>query len=103
MAPLLAELLACCQRVLRGEAEQLGQLQVAGFVCAPGSWQFELPALHGYLCRQLPPGTGADYRAFLRQLYASDLNSRLAALGAQMVVLDNRGKVSRSRYALQPL
>jgi len=44
-----------------------------------------------------------DYPTFLKQLYASDLNQRLARQGAQITIADNRGKLSESLYRLQRL
>lgn len=103
MSPAIALLLDCCQRVLRAEPRLIGQLTVAGFVCAAGAWQFQLPALHAYLLTQLPPGSGPGYRQFLQQLYGSDLNSQLRLAGAEIALLDNQAKVSRSRYCLRLL
>ena len=103
MPPAIALLLACCQRVLRAEQGLIGQLAAAGFVCAACDWQFKLPALHCFICSQLSPTTAPTYRQFLQQLYASDLNQRLRELGAEIALLDNHGKVSRSLYGLRCL
>lgn len=89
----------CCARVLRGDRATLHRLRAAGFVCGMGFWAFGLPALHRYLCGD---GQG-DYRGWLRQLYASDLNIRLRELGGEIVILDNRGKVDASGYCLRRL
>jgi hypothetical protein len=91
--------LSCCQGVLQGDALLLEQLRAQGFVCAIGSWDFSLPALHAYL----NTGQGMDYRLWLQRLYASDINARLAELGAAIVILDNRGKVDLSLYGLRRL
>ncbi|MGB4072257.1 hypothetical protein [Pseudomonas sp.] len=103
MNPPLGLFLSCCERLLAGDAELIGQLRDHGFVCASGTWQFRLPALHAYLMTRLPPGERVDYRGFLRELYASDLNTRLGELGAQIAVVDNLGKVDLSTYALRRL
>ena len=91
--------LSCCQLVLQGDAQLLAQLRAQGFVCAAGRWDFSLPALHAYLS-----GEGdVDYRRWLRQLYASEINARLREQGAEIVILDNRGKLDSSLYGLRHL
>jgi hypothetical protein len=91
--------LSCCAGVLQGDAQLLEQLRAQGFVCAIGSWDFGLPALHAYLSA----GQGTDYRLWLQRLYASDINTRLGELGAEIVILDNRGKLDLSLYGLRRL
>lgn len=103
MNPALGLFLGCCERLLAGDVELIGQLRGHGFVCAPAEWQFQLPALHAYLITRLSPGERVDYRSFLRELYASDLNRRLAELGAHIAIVDNRAKVDLSTYALRRL
>lgn len=89
-----------CAGVLTGDPATLGQLRDAGFDCREAAWSFRLPALHRWLAGQADT---AAYPAFLKQLYAGDLNARLAALGAQVVIAEQRGKVSESLYRLQLL
>jgi hypothetical protein len=103
LPPAIALFLDCCQRVLRAEQGLIGQLAAAGFACDDGDWQFKLPALHCFICTQLPSMAAPTYRQFLQQLYASDLNQRLRELGAEIALLDNHGKVSRSLYGLRGL
>ncbi|OHC24170.1 MAG: hypothetical protein A3J25_07600 [Pseudomonadales bacterium RIFCSPLOWO2_02_FULL_63_210] len=103
MHPALALLLDCCQALLAGDQVLIARLRAAGFVCATAAWQFRLPALHAYLMTRLPPGERVDYPAFLRELYASDLNARLREVGAEIVIVDNLGKVDLSTYGLIPL
>ena len=91
--------LDCCEAVLRGDAQLLEQLRARGFSCEPGSWTFSLPELHRYLTAR----QGMDYRRWLKQLYASDINTRLRELGAEIVIVDNRGKVDTSLYGLRRL
>lgn len=91
--------LSCCQGVLQGDTQLLEQLHAQGFVCAVGYWEFSLSTLHAYLSA----GPGAEYRRWLQRLYASDINARLAELGAEIVILDNRGKVDLSLYGLRRL
>lgn len=100
MSPVLALLLNSCQAVLAGDAQCIAWLRAEGFECETGRWQFCLPALHGVLMKRLPVGERVDYPRFVRELYASDLNTRLHVLGAQVVILDNRGKVATSLYGL---
>ncbi len=89
----------CCANVLRGDETTLQQLRAAGFECEEGFWAFRLPALHRYLCGDRDD----NYRGWLKQLYASDLNSRLRELGGEIAILDNRGKVDASCYCLRRL
>lgn len=99
MSESLQRFIECCQAVLRGDAQMLEQLRAEGFTCAPGHWAFSLPELHRYLTA----GQEMDYRRWLKQLYASDTNMRLRALGAEIVIVDNRGKVDASLYGLRRL
>jgi len=89
----------CCEAVLRDDAQMLEQLRAHGFSCEPGHWTFGLPELDRYL----KVGQGADYRLWLKQLYASDINSRLRKLSAEIAIVDNRGKVDASLYSLRRL
>lgn len=91
--------LSCCERVLEGDGQLLEQLRAQGFVCAAGSWDFSLPALHAYLNGE----GGEEYRRWMQRLYASDINARLSELGAEIAILDNRGKVDLSLYGLRRL
>lgn len=90
---------ACCEAVLSGDAQLLEQLRAYGFTCAPGHWAFSLPELHRYLTAEQE----MDYRLWRKQLYASDINARLRALGAEIAILDNRSKVDASLYGLRHL
>lgn len=101
MRPALALLLDSCQALLAGDQGCIARLRAAGFVCATAAWQFRLPALHTYLMTRLPPGERVDYPGFLRELYASDLNTRLSELGAEIAIVDNLGKVDSSLYCLR--
>ncbi len=91
--------LDCCEAVLRGDAQTLEQLRAQGFACEPGSWTFSLAELHGYL----GAGQGMAYRLWLKQLYASDINTRLRELGGEIAIVDNRSKVDASLYGLRRL
>lgn len=93
----------CCQRLLCGDQQLIAQLLAAGFQCGAGDWQFSLSDLHGYLQSQLPADERCDYRRFIQQLYASDLNQRLRELGAEIALADNQGKIHLSRYCLRRL
>jgi hypothetical protein len=103
MSPALALLFDGCQAVLQGDEVFVALLRDQGFVCGPGYWQFRLPALHGFVQVQLPVAQQPDYPRFLQQLYASDLNSRLRELGAEIAIVDNHGKVDSSLYCLSRL
>ncbi|MDT4870150.1 hypothetical protein FQZ97_1052130 [compost metagenome] len=87
---------AQCRAVLDGDAALLARLHAAGFACHPGHWQFQLPQLHQWLA------PGLDYSRFRQSLYASDLNTRLAALGAEIAIAENLGNTDLSRYCLRP-
>lgn len=89
----------CCEAVLRGDARLLAQLRAHGFACEPGYWAFGLRELHRYLEAE----QGITYRRWLKQLYASDINTRLCELGAEIAILDNRGKVETNLYCLRRL
>ena len=99
MSEPLQRFFECCEAVLRGDAQMLEQLCAYGFTCAPGHWVFNLPELH----RFLDAGQEMDYRLWRKQLFASDLNTRLRDLRAEIVIVDNRGKVDASLYGLRRL
>ncbi|MGE8358563.1 hypothetical protein [Pseudomonas sp.] len=100
MSPALALLFDSCQAVLAGDAPCIAWLRAEGFECGAGRWQFCLPALHALLMERLPSAERIDYPHFIRELYASDLNTRLRALGAEIVIVDNQAKVDTSVYGL---
>lgn len=103
MSPAVHAFLDCCERILQGDAALIGQLRAEGFACAPASWTFSLPALHAFLATQLATGETLEYRAFVRQLFASRINLHLRERGAEIAIADNRGKVSASLYCLRRL
>lgn len=100
MSPALALLFDSCRAVLAGDAPCIAWLRAGGFECDAQGWQFRLPALHALLITRLPSGERIDYPQFIRELYASDLNTRLRALDAEIVIVNNRGKVDASVYGL---
>ncbi|OLU24766.1 hypothetical protein BVH03_19485 [Pseudomonas sp. PA15(2017)] len=100
MSAWLDTLHNCCEAVLHGDQQVIARLRESGFDCDEGHWSFRLPALHVWLFGER---VALEYPAFLKQLYTSDLNGRLARYGAQIVIADNRGKVSESLYRLQRL
>lgn len=100
MSPALALLFDSCQAVLAGDASCIAWLRAEGFECDVQGWQFRLPALHDLLMERLPSAERIDYPQFIRELYASDLNTRLRELGAEIVIVDNQGKVDASVYGL---
>lgn len=93
--------LACCHAVLLGDPSAIEELRSAGFDCALAAWSFTLPALHAFLTEHLH--VTLDYKAFIQQLFASDINLRLREHGAEIAIADNRGKVNSSRYCLRRL
>lgn len=95
--------LGCCERLLRDDAELIALLRCQGFVCGPSAWQFSLPALHAFVRGQLAAQDALEYLQFRRQLFASDLNTRLRDLGAEIVIVDNHGNVDQSLYGLRRL
>lgn len=100
MSAWLETLHGCCVAVLQGDQQVFARLRESGFDCDEGHWSFRLPALHGWLFGER---SAVAYSAFLKQLYASDLNGRLARQAAHIVIADNRGQVSESLYRLQRL
>ena len=100
MSAWLDTLHHCCVAVLQGDQQVIARLRESGFDCDEGRWSFRLPALHAWLFGEC---VAVEYSAFLKQLYASDLNERLARQGAHIVIADNRGQVSESLYRLQHL
>lgn len=103
MSHAVQAFLDCCERILQGDAALIEQLRAQGFACAPAAWAFSLPALHAFLVPQLAGGEALEYRAFVRQLFASQINLRLREQGAEIAIADNRGKVSASLYCLRRL
>lgn len=103
MTPAVHTFLDCCERILHGDAALIEQLRAAGFACAPASWSFGLPALHAFLAASLTGDSAPEYRAFVRQLFASPINLHLRERGAEIAIADNRGKVSASLYCLRRL
>lgn len=101
MSDWVNALYRCCEGVLSGDQALIGQLRDAGFDCREGCWSFHLPAMHAWLVDQTATQAVPDYPTFLQRLYASDLNTHLTRQGAQIVIADNRGKVSESLYRLQ--
>jgi len=95
--------LRCCGRLLDGDDALIVLLQARGFISAPGVWQFTLPSLHRFLQDQLAEGECPGYPVFRQMLFASDVNTRLRALGAEIVVVDNHAKVDSSLYGLRRL
>jgi len=88
---------AQCQAVLAGDAVLLARLQAADFDCQAGYWAFRLPQLQQWLAPQL------GYTRFRQALYASELNTRLKALGGEIAIADNQGNSDLSLYCLRRL
>ncbi|MBD9424237.1 hypothetical protein IB232_02760 [Pseudomonas sp. PDM15] len=88
---------AQCQAVLAGDAVLLARLQAADFDCQAGYWAFRLPQLQQWLAPQL------GYTRFRQALYASELNTRLKALGGEIAIADNQGNSDLNLYCLRRL
>lgn len=97
MTDPIAHFLRCCERILANDRACIEALQRQGFACEQGHWQFRLPALHAFLCGE---EAALAYRDFRRQLLKSPINARLNDQGAQIVILDNHGKLDASLYGL---
>ncbi|HLD67069.1 MAG TPA: hypothetical protein VJA19_13590 [Pseudomonas sp.] len=97
MTDPIAHFLRCCECILANERACIEALQQQGFACEHGHWQFRLPALHAFLCGQEP---ALAYRDFRRLLLKSPINARLNDQGAQIVILENHGKLDASLYGL---
>jgi hypothetical protein len=88
---------AQCQAVLASDAVLLARLQAADFDCQAGYWAFRLPQLQQWLAPQL------GYTRFRQALYASELNTRLKALGGEIAIADNQGNSDLNLYCLRRL
>jgi len=89
------------ERFLAGDADFICRLQQQGFELIDDGWNFTLPELHCFLAvviEDLPP-----YTIFRQQLFKSTINTRLAEMGAVIVVANSRSKVDLSTYRLQRL
>lgn len=93
--------LSCCLPILQGDPFVIDELRSAGFDCSLAAWSFTLPALHVFLTEQRQ--LTLTYKAFIQQLFASDINLRLREHGAEIAIADNQGKVNSSRYCLRRL
>ncbi|MWV15871.1 hypothetical protein F3I16_07370 [Pseudomonas sp. L-22-4S-12] len=93
----MESLFAHCQAVLAGDTDLLARLQATGFDCRVAYWAFRLPQLQQWLAPQL------DYPRFRQALYASELNTRLQALGGEIAIADNRASTDLSLYCLRRL
>ncbi|BAU49219.1 hypothetical protein SVA_2671 [Sulfurifustis variabilis] len=70
------------------------------FTVEPGRWCFTLPDLHSFLQEQDAEFRSLDYRRFRKALFNSPINETAKSCGAEITIVDNQGKVDRSRYAL---
>lgn len=94
-------LIAFFERVARKDADQLSKLrQERRFTVEPGRWCFTLPDLHSFLQEQDAEFRSLDYRRFRKAIFNSPINETAKSRGAEIAIVDNRGKIDRSRYAL---
>ncbi len=74
--------------------------QESRFTLTPERWCFTLPDLYAFLQRQDVAFHANDYRQFRRALFHSPVNNTIAPHGAEIIIVDQRGKVDQSGYAL---
>ena len=98
---LVEVFLRCCQRYLRSDEALLQALQQHGFACTSDEWQFTLPALHRFLCRDASNDMSVDYTQFRQQLFNSTVNTQLQLWQAEIVIAQNVGKADLNIYALR--
>lgn len=103
MSQRVEAFLECCTLVLAGDEAFIARLRECGFVCESGAWRFTLPALHELLAARLGGTTQVPYAQFCQELFASEINLRLRAQGAEIAIAENHGKISRSLYCLRRL
>lgn len=98
---MVEQFLQWCQRFLVAEEDLIRHLQEQGFVCADRGWNFTLPQLHRFLAAQRADDEAPSYSLFRQQLFNSSINADLAEKHAEIVIVDNKGKVDLSTYRLQ--
>ena len=63
-------------------------------------WYFTLPDLFSYLQQQGTINSSIDYKQFRQLIFSSPINKTVKTYGAEITVLENKGKVDESVYAL---
>ncbi|VAW77965.1 hypothetical protein MNBD_GAMMA14-2111 [hydrothermal vent metagenome] len=94
-------LIAFFEQVARKDTARLKKLeQEPCFNVEQGRWCFTLPDLHVFLQRQDDVFSRVDYKQFRKLLFNSPVNQVVKPLGAEVIIIGNRAKVDKSRYAL---
>ncbi|MEY8204135.1 MAG: hypothetical protein RPR40_03585 [Bermanella sp.] len=86
---------------LLDDAQLLSDIENYPFVTSAHHWHFTLPSLHHFLQSQAPCFGQLDYKQFRKALFNSPINERLKRLNGEIVIVDNRGNVDVSGYALR--
>jgi hypothetical protein len=63
-------------------------------------WCFTLPNLHSFLQRQNNVFSYIDYKKFRQLIYSTPINQSVKVYDAEIIIIDNQGKVDKSTYAL---
>ena len=74
--------------------------QAAIFVTGLGL-EFKLPNLYSFACQQIDSNKLQSYERFRQCLYGQQTQSKLRALGAVVVIINNRQNVNESTYCFQ--
>lgn len=70
------------------------------FTLEQGRWVFTLPALHEFLLLQNTRFKELEYMQFRSEIFNCPINQTIKAHGAEIIIIDNHGKVDKSEYAL---
>jgi hypothetical protein len=63
-------------------------------------WSFTLPDLHRFLQCHEAVFAAIDYKDFRRAIFNSPVNQAIRTYGAEVIIVDNQGKVDQSSYAI---
>lgn len=63
-------------------------------------WCFTLPNLHSFLQRQNNVFNHINYKKFRKLIYSTPINQSVKVYDAEIIIIDNQGKVDKSTYAL---
>ena len=89
------------ERVARREAAELARIAAEPrFELSDEAWHFSLPDLHAHLGRHEPALSGVAYKRFRQALFNSPVNRVVGSHGATVTIVENKGKVDETRYAL---
>lgn len=89
------------EQVAQKEEIQMNKLrQESRFTLSCERWCFTLPDFYSFLQRQDVAFRAIEYRQFRRALFNSPINKTIKPYGAEIIIVDQRGKVDQSGYAL---